>query len=259
MITEKRMRLNRFNLLLLTVLFCPLLSGSGEAVAQEGSRDWMTVRTDHRQVTGIGPGQKASPRGAFVRSLVLPGWGHFYAGSSHYNRGGIHLGSEAAFLGALVGFRIKSGRLENDYISFTRLYAGVDLSSRGRSFRLAVGDFNSLEEYNDYQLRSRNWDRVLDDTPGNRWSWSSAEERLSYRDMRSYADRIRNQLPAFAALMVVNRVVSAVSAYNRVKKENEKSIAQRAEISILPVMDNRKSYLLLSEMIGLSARVTVHF
>lgn len=253
------MRLYRFNLLLLTVLFCPYFSGSGEAMAQEGSRDRMRVRTDHRQVTGLDPAQNTSPRGAFVRSLVLPGWGHFYAGSSHYNRAGIHLGSEAALIGAWVGFSVKSGRLENDYITFTRLHAGVDLTSRGRAFRLAVGDFNSLEEYNDYQLRSRNWNRVLDDTPENRWSWPSAGERLSYRDMRSNADRIRNQIPAFAALMVVNRVVSAVSAYNRVKKENENSIAQRTEISFLPVMDDRRSYLLLSEMIGLSARVTVRF
>ena len=36
------------------------------------------------------------PRGAFLRSLAVPGWGHFYAGEGNRNRALVHIGTEAS-------------------------------------------------------------------------------------------------------------------------------------------------------------------
>jgi len=200
-----------------------------------------------------------SPTAAFVRSLVLPGWGHFYAGKQYQTRGAVHLGTDVVLLGSIFGFNIRANRIENDFVTFANLNAGVDLSSRDRSFRLAVADFNSLDDYNDYQLRTRNWNRLIEDTPENSWNWQDSDARNRYSDMRSDSDRIRNQIPALAGIMVVNRIISAISAYNKVRSEIESTSKNRAELAIVPVMNevsNSRSY---PEISGAAARIKIRF
>ncbi|MEX0905055.1 MAG: hypothetical protein WD604_08955 [Balneolaceae bacterium] len=169
-------------------------------------------------------------RGAFLRSMAVPGWGHYYAGKDHRARGQVHIAAEIALVASYFGMSVRAENLENQYVTFTNLKAGVDISARNRAFRLAVGEFASLEEYNDFQLRSRNWHRLFDDIPRNRWEWENADDRQKYQELRSDSDRIRNQLPAIAGLMVVNRLVSGISALNRTRRG-----AEIPEVSILPV------------------------
>ena len=171
------------------------------------------------------------PRGAFVRSLLVPGWGHHYVNPDDWNRGKAHLGAELAMIAGYFGLRARASTIEDQYLTLANLRAGVDISGRGRPFQLAIGDFNSLQEYNDFQLRSRNWNRLLADDPENRWYWVNEEDRNRYNELRSDRDRIRNQLPAVIGLMAVNRVISAVSAFNRARDY------QTPELSFLPVVD----------------------
>jgi hypothetical protein len=200
-----------------------------------------------------------SPTAAFVRSIVLPGWGHFYAGNQHRTRGGIHLGTDVVLIGSIFGFNMRANRIENDFITFANLNAGIDLSTRDRSFQLAVADFNSLDDYNDYQLRTRNWNRLIEDIPNNRWNWRDSDARNRYSEMRSDSDRIRNQIPALAGIMVVNRVISAISAYNRVRNEIESNAQSRAELTIVPIMQQYGSDRIYSEISGAAARIKIRF
>ena len=197
-------------------------------------------------------GDDPEPRGAFLKSLVLPGWGHLSVGESHKNRGLAHLGTEAVLIGSFFGLTIRGNRLDGDIQTLSRLSAGVDISGRERAFKLAVGDFNSLADYNDYQLRTRNWDRLLEDIPANRWEWQTTDDRLRYRDLRQDRDQIRNQLPALAGLMVVNRVISAISAYNRSRKELDTQ--RTAQLMILPVRNIQNE-----SVSGALARVQISF
>jgi len=200
-----------------------------------------------------------SPAAAFVRSIILPGWGHFYAGKQHNTRGALHVGTDAILIGSIFGFNIRANRIENDFITYANLNADVDLSSRDRSFRLAVADFNSLDDYNDYQLRTRNWNRLIEDIPNNRWNWRDSDARNRYSDMRADSDRIRNQIPALAGIMVVNRVISAISAYNRVRNEIETNAQSRAEFTIVPVMKEYGSDSIYSEISGVAAKINIRF
>lgn len=174
--------------------------------------------------------ENPSQRGAFFRSLAVPGWGHYYADRDDWRRGQVHLAAEAVLIASFFGLNARAGNLENNFITLSRLKGGVDIAGRDRAFRLAVGDYNSLGEYNDFQLRSRNWDRLFDDTPENRWQWETETDRRRYRDMRSDADRLKNQLPGIIGLMVVNRVVSGISALNRAR--NNTNIP---EVTLAPV------------------------
>jgi hypothetical protein len=172
------------------------------------------------------------PRGSFLRSLAIPGWGHYYNDSDNWTRGKVHLGADVVMIGAYFGLNARASNLEDQFETFAQLNAGVSLSGKSRRFQLALGQYNSLEEYNDFQLRSRKWDQLLPDTQENRWQWESDDAREEYADLRETSDRARNQLPAIAGLMVVNRVLSAISAYRRAR-----NMYSGPELSLLPAYD----------------------
>lgn len=187
--------------------------------------------------------QNPKPEGAFIRSLIIPGWGHYYVNQDQWKRGQIHLGTEAALIVSYFGFSVRAENLETQYETLASLKAGVDISERNRTFRIALGDFNTLDDYNDFQLRSRNWNRTFAVQNQNMWNWENEEARNNYNDLRSDVDRVRNQLPAIFGLMVVNRVISAVSAYNRAKNQSE-----IAEISFLPVPTHSNTFGVVGTM-----------
>lgn len=171
------------------------------------------------------------PRGAFLRSMVVPGWGHYYNDSVYWNRGKFHLTTEMAIIAVYIGLQHRSSTLRNEFTTLANLRSGVSIDGRNRSFQIALADFSSLEAYNDFQLRSRNWSRLIEVNSSNNWKWHSDTDRIKYGELRSRRDRIRSQLPALFGLMVINRVVSAVSAYNRASHNT-----QGIEIALLPVL-----------------------
>lgn len=171
-----------------------------------------------------------NPGNVFAKSLVLPGWGHYSIDSDNWTRGKVHLGTEVALIASFLGFRARSNQIEMQYETLASLKAGVDIGGRGRSFQLAVGDFDSLQEYNDFQLRGRRWNRLFEENPENEWLWASDKDRTRYRELRSERDNLRNQLPAILSLMVANRIIAGLSAYNRANK-----LQDRPEFSLVPV------------------------
>lgn len=162
----------------------------------------------------------------------MPGWGHYYVDNSDWTRGQYHLAADVVLIGAYFGFDARASNLQQQYLTLANLKAGVNIDGRDRSFRLAIGNFDSLKEYNDHQLRTRNWNRLIENVPENRWIWQSSEDRMKYSELREDVDRTRQQLPALISLMVVNRVVSGVSAYLRAREMTE-----MPELSVSPVMD----------------------
>lgn len=154
--------------------------------------------------------------------MVLPGWGHYYVDHANWTRGKYHLAAEAAVILSYLGLSVHSNNVQQNWYAYGRSEAGVPIEGRSRRFQLAVGSFSSLQAYNDYQLRSRHWDRLFADTPENRWSWSSQQERSKYNNLRSRFERIDQQLPALLGLMAVNRIISGISAYNRARKKASK-------------------------------------
>lgn len=171
------------------------------------------------------------PRKAMLKSMVMPGWGHYYVDKNDWTRGKLHLSADLIIIGAYFGFDARSRNIETQFTTFAQSRAGVSIEGRDRSFVLSIGQFNTLQEYNDFQLRSRNWNRIIPDTPENRWNWSSSDDRQAFRDLRQDADRARNQLPGLVGLLVLNRVFSGISAFTRARNMSQ----DVPELSLLPV------------------------
>jgi len=163
-------------------------------------------------------GDSPDPKVALFKSLAVPGWGHYYVDNTDWTRGKYHLAAEAAFILGYIGFTIHSNNLQDNWFAYGHAEAGVPIEGRSRTFQLAVGEFNSLEAYNDYQLRSRNWDQLFETTPENSWNWDTNEQRFRYNDLRNRFERIDRQLPALLVMMALNRVISGISAFNRAQK-----------------------------------------
>lgn len=154
-----------------------------------------------------------SPRGALLRSFMVPGWGHYYAEQDNWNRGKYHLAAEAVFVLSYFGLNARSDYLEDSYVTLAKSKAGVDLSDKDRQYRIAIGNFDNLRDYNDAQLQLRNWNQVYPETAEFYWNWESNKERFQYQNTRERVDRHRSQLPSLIALMVANRLISGVSAF----------------------------------------------
>lgn len=225
--------LARYTSYLLIVLFLLCSSLANKVQAQENaSKEEMDL---------------PSPRGAFLRSLVMPGWGHYYADQGNWNRGKYHLAGEAVLLLSYFGLDARAGYLQNDFITLARSKAGTDLEGRSRDYLIAVGNYDDLAAYNDAQLRNRNWDRLYPETADYDWAWVSSDYRLQYQDTRSRVDRMKAQLPTLVALMVVNRFVSGISAFIQARDKSKN------------VPEARLSYLRADQYPGFKATLRFSF
>lgn len=215
----------RYALIILTVIMLavPAMGQQAEPLAE--------LRLDRRTV---------SPAGAMIRSFVLPGWGQLSLGGEFNRRGAMHLGVEATLITSYLWLHYNAGSLENNMYAHVKRYAGIDISSRSRSFQLAVAAHNSLAAYNDFQERSRQWNEILENVPQNQWMWQSEQNRFDYQDIRNRVDRSRQQLPAIATLMVANRIISGVHAFMSARRMS----ASIPEVSLsLPYYGDAKSVL----------------
>jgi hypothetical protein len=158
-----------------------------------------------------------NPKTALLISFVAPGLGHHYVDSDNWTRGKIHLATDIILIAGYFGLSARTDRLEGNLNTLARSKAGVSLANRGREFELAISNYDNLAEYNDFQLRARRWQNILEDTPENDWNWESDEARFDFQDTRDRISNSENQLPTLLTLMVANRVFSGINAFTRAR------------------------------------------
>jgi hypothetical protein len=214
----------RFSFVLICSFFSlmPLLYGQN---AQEHDINFLP-QSDASAAGGVSPMVQESadvpvPGRALLRSFVLPGWGQYYANDSDWRRGQYHLGAELALIGSWIYLNTNADLLEGNMYTHASAFAGINLRSASRDVEIAAGAFNSLAEYNETQLRNRNWDRLIEDLPANRWNWASENDRVEYRQLRDRRDRAEQQISGIITIMVVNRVVSGVHAFIQARDRAE--------------------------------------
>lgn len=161
---------------------------------------------------------KKSPRGAFLRSLLIPGWGHHYLGKEHVKRARFHFGSEVVLIMSYFGLDKRANNMDSRMNAYVASQTGIQLFNRSRSFQIALSQYNTLAEFNDFMERTRNWNQILPNTPENQWYWESDEARNTYVQLRDDRERAKQQLPGLVSLMVVNRVLSSLNAFTAARK-----------------------------------------
>ncbi len=177
--------------------------------------------------------QQKNPAAALRRSFLLPGWGEYYANPVQWTRGQWHMALDVSLILSYMGIRYRGSFLEDELVTFAQSNAGIDLASRDREVYLAVSNHDNLALYNDYQLRTRNWNKRLEEIPENEWNWESSSSRSQFNDMRERVDKNNNQLPALVTLMVINRVISGIHAFGLVRDANKMGF--QAHLGLEPI------------------------
>lgn len=174
------------------------------------------------QDTVVVPKEGPSAGKAFVRSIILPGWGHQYA------QGGSWRGKATLFTGADIGLWLglansiwQRDHLIQNYQTLAANQANASIEGKDRSFYLNLATYRSSDDYLTTQLRNRAWDRIdYVSDPAFQWHWAAEEDFFTYREMREDAETFRRRRSLFIALLVGNRLLAGLSSIQATNKAN---------------------------------------
>lgn len=191
---------------LITVLMAPSAVISAPHLKDFNERDGILRTLGQSSDSGL----KASKPGgeAFIKSLLVPGWGQLSQG----RRGAAtaFITAEALLFGAWLGLRTYADWLEDDYIAMARQHAGV-VGSHDHEFYIDIGNWSNEREFNEARIRDRWFDRIYWDLD-DRWQWDSEQSRLHFKSVRIASDQARQNAVLFAGGMLLNHLLSAIDA-----------------------------------------------
>lgn len=155
---------------------------------------------------------KKSPGLAFIYGLLVPGMGHVYA--DRFSTGKYFMISEAAIWLTYAAFTIYGNWLLDDAYTFSSNHAGVQVEGKDKDdvFFVNVANYNNVEEYNNEKLRFGEYDQVYLPGTGYDFYWDSEDNRLRYREDKIAGDRTLNDRLFVIGAVLVNHVISAISA-----------------------------------------------
>ena len=202
--------------LLAVCVLCAGYQGMGQSprlTHQEISRELMTA--GGALPVAVFPGDEQA-RGrksvglAVVYSLLLPGMGELYA--EGFGSGKFFLFGEAGLWITYAIFEIHGNDLRDGARSFAAARAGVQIAGKDDQFFVDVGNFATMDDYNDKRLRDREPSRLYSAASGQYWRWDSEDSRMTFRDQRVSSEDMYNNRKFVAAAIVINHVVSAINA-----------------------------------------------
>lgn len=146
---------------------------------------------------------------AFLRSLIIPGWGQKTVGAKTSAR--TFFAVELALWAGFTAFQLRGHWLEDDYRLFGETHAGINESGKADRYFVDVGNFNNIDDYNEARLRNRDV-AGLYDRATYFWQWDSEANRLRYDDMRVRSESALSNSGFLIAGVLANHVISGIHA-----------------------------------------------
>jgi len=167
--------------------------------------------------------------GAFMRSLLIPGWGQRRGGAKTAARN--FFVAEVLLWSGFTALEIYGGWQKNDYKVFSASHAGAQISGKDDQFFVELGNFISVEEYNQARLRRRDVEGLYDPAT-HFWRWDTDANRQKFFNMRKRSDKAFARAELVAAGVIANHIVSGIHAAwvaHRNSSQNEK---ERGELNV---------------------------
>jgi len=182
------------------------------------------------QETVSSPGEKSVVLAAGL-SLILPGMGELYA--DNFGTGKYFLIADGVLWLTYAGLNLSSGWVQDDADVYMTQHAGASVEGKDDQFRVDVGNYLTVQEYNEAKLRAREYSKLYDPVVYY-WNWDSNPNRNEYRDLRITSDELERNATFVLGALVVNRLISAfvagrsASSYNaRVREERAWNLGAR--------------------------------
>jgi hypothetical protein len=147
---------------------------------------------------------------AVLYSLALPGMGELYADG--FSSGKYFLIAEAVLWLGYTGADLYGNALRDDARTFSEIHAGVNPTGKDDQFFIDIGNFLSVDAYNDKHLRDRDVENLYDPLAGYAWTWESDAARTTYKDERIKSENFYNSRKFIGAAILINHIASAINA-----------------------------------------------
>jgi hypothetical protein len=166
------------------------------------------------------PRSKKSPGLAMIYSLFVPGMGQLY--TKRFDVGKYFLISEAALWTAFASFTVYGNWLLKDAYNYASTHAGVIQSNKAKddNFWINIANYDNVEQYNNDMLEKGNYDNVYYPGTGFDFYWDSVPNREIYRSDKLAGDRIKTDRLFVVGAILLNHVISAISAIVLTNKYN---------------------------------------
>ena len=167
------------------------------------------------------------PAKAALLSFVVPGLGQRYVNDARWRgSASFYLVTETLYLAGMITSEWHRGQSVQSYRTWAASRAGAQLEGKDRLFFVTIGQHVSSEAFRDEQLRGRRWDQLnYVSSPDFHWAWRSRADLQAYRDLRTDADQWSQRRSLFIAVMVGNRVLSAVQALRAARRKQTARLA----------------------------------
>jgi len=176
-----------------------------------------------------GETEQKSPGLAVLYSLLLPGMGELYAGD--YGAGKYFTIAEGVLALGAISLDRYGNWIKDDGRQFAVTHAHSGLDGKDDLYFSVIGDYQSVYEYNEAVLRSRDPQKAYDAHSSSYWSWDTPANREQYRRLRVSSDERFNDARFVVAAIAVNHIVSAIDAA-RVAIRHNGSIQEGGQIDL---------------------------
>ena len=165
--------------------------------------------------------QKLDP---VFKSLIIPGWGQKTLGKP--KRARFYNYIESGTLLTLISSSTFSNIEKKNYKAFASRHAGISSSGKDHKYWVDIGNYNSINAYNDEHLRNREIDDLYSDD--NRWSWGWDLElnRKIFENKRIRSDQLELFATFSVGALILNHLISSIDALylKRISSNNSLSI-----------------------------------
>lgn len=173
--------------------------------------------------TSISP-PDLSIKKSIAKSLILPGLGEYGLGEN--KRGQIFTMTELSLWTVLFLSQNIVDISETQFKSTASKHAGVTTRGKSNQYFVDIGNYETMEDYNETQQRYRSPDLVYPAGLGFQWSWDSDKSRNRFKKYRINRDLARKVGRFVIGGIVLNHIISVIDVtyLHRIKKTQKSSI-----------------------------------
>tara|TARA_B100001123_G_C14926271_1_gene873844 strand:+ start:18 stop:659 length:642 start_codon:yes stop_codon:yes gene_type:complete len=145
-----------------------------------------------------------------LKSLIFPGWGEYALGNK--KRGKVFAVTESFIIISILGSYSKANTFKSNYEAYAAQHAGVSILGKNRQYWVDIGNYLSIDQFNEEHLRWRDYNALYQQNDNWSWHWDNDENRKSFEKMRIKADTWKLRGSFLIGGMVLNHIVSAIDS-----------------------------------------------
>ena len=166
--------------------------------------------------------QNESKLDPVIKSLIIPGWGQKTLGKP--KRARLFNYIESGILITLASSSTFSNIEKKNYKAFASRHAAISSSGKDHKYWVDIGNYNSIENYNDEHLRNREMDDLYPDDEKWSWDWDLESNRKIFENKRIRADQLELFATFSIGALVLNHLISSIDALYLKKVSSNKSL-----------------------------------